>query len=122
MKEELEKVKIIKTESIDVTGMYHGRNGTNDYSRRGLEICTIFDNMNKEIEIVWKEEWTMIAPGILSATVNGAKTIKIHAETCPVRIQFREYDEYVSYDCSDHNSFWQRYYWIRYENGLALEK
>ncbi len=115
-KEEKEDVKIIEADFIDVTGMYYGRNGSNKYTRRGIEIDTIVDSNGNKVKIVWQDEWVEVAFGIESGNVNNVRTIRIHREACPVRVRFRHYEEYVSYDYSEHNSSWKTFYWARYEH------
>ncbi|MFH2057640.1 MAG: hypothetical protein ABIJ59_01925 [Pseudomonadota bacterium] len=115
MDKENENVKDISDYFIDITGMYYGKNGSNDYSRRGIEIDTIIDNLGNAVKKIWEDEWTQIAPGIETATVKGVRTVRIYREACPVRVRFRHYSEYVSYDYHEHNSSWEQFYWVRYE-------
>jgi hypothetical protein len=115
MKEEEESVKKIAEGFVDVTGMYFGRRGSNDYSNRGIDINKVIDALGNEVKLVWKDEWTPIAPGIETGRANNKRTLRIHYEACPVRVRFRHYSEYVSYDSGDHNSYWEMFFWERYE-------
>ena len=118
MKEENESVQIIDEKFVDVTGLYYGGRGSHDYSRKGIDIDTVIDSTGHEVKMVWKDQWNPVAPGIETGVVNGTRTVRIHREVCPVRVRFREYWEYVSYDYSEHNSNWETFYWLRYESNL----
>jgi hypothetical protein len=117
---EKETIQTIHSSFLDVTGMYYGRSGSNDYSRRGIEIDAIEDSRGKALSLIWNDGMTAIGPGIESGIMDGVRTIRIHQQACPVRVRFRHYSEYVSYDWPDHNSSWQAFYWIRYESSQGV--
>ena len=110
-----EEVVFLKEEFIKLTPFYHHHEGTNDYSNSRIDIHEVVDKAGQIVEPVLAETWTEVSPGIETCKMNENLHVKIYKYACPVRILFREFYEYISYDNYEHCCQHARFYWVLYK-------
>ncbi len=102
-------------EVVVVRSNYWHREGSNDYTNRGLDIAEIVDRAGRSHEGTWDDVATEISPGIETYIQGKQRCLRLGRAACPIRVRFREWMEYVAYDNSRNNDRWDKYYWVRYE-------
>jgi hypothetical protein len=111
-----EEIQQITGTFTEVKSYGWSRQGTNDYSHEQTDIEQIIDRNIQNVEAVWSDGWVEVSPGIeTSIDAHQHRHVRIHRSACPVRIQFRNWYEYVSYDYAEHCSSWSREYILRFE-------
>ncbi len=110
-----ESVRRVESESVEETSLSWHHEGRNDYKNTYIDIEKIVDGDGNEYDPVWEEQPTEIFPGVVTRKKEHGTHVRIGREACPVRVLFREYFEYVSYDNWEHNSSSTTYWWVRYE-------
>ena len=68
------------------------------------------------MEGVWMDAWQEVSPGIKTRIEKGTCQVKIYRSTCPVRVLYHDFYEYISYDHYEHCSSSSNFYWVRYES------
>jgi hypothetical protein len=118
---ESEEVQVVLVPFVDIeTSGWHS-SGTNDYKNEYTDIVSIVDRDGTEHEPRWTDEPLELFVGVEAFTRDRRRCVRIHRSALPVRVRFRHYFEYVSYDDSERNSSWTRHFWVRYEPGDASE-
>lgn len=111
-----ESVQKLGSEFLEVPSRAWHNEGSNDYKNTYIDIVKIVDREGKEHDPVWGEEPVEVIPGVTTRKEDRGHLVRIARGACPLRVLFREYFEYVSYDSWEHNSSWTSYWWIRYES------
>jgi hypothetical protein len=88
--------------------------GTHDYTKMGTSVVEIVDRSGRSLTPVWNRRWTGIAEGIRTRSTSRRNCLRIFVVACPVRVRFRHYSEYVSYDDYEYNRRSEDFSWIEY--------
>ena len=109
-----ESVSYVSSEIIDLPSHTRHRNGTNDYSTESTSVITIVDRVGIRHEGIWEQNWSTLSTGVFSRQVDGVQQLKIEHDVFPVRVLYRAFREYVSYDFQSHCQQSSEYYWVKY--------
>ena len=112
---ESEHTLVVGAPFVDVETWGWHSSGTNDYKNEYTSVVSVVDRDGTEHEPRWTDEPLELFVGVETFTRDRRRCVRIHRSALPVRVLFRHYYEYVSYDDWEHNSSWTRHYWVRYE-------
>jgi hypothetical protein len=104
-------------DSIELESARYHRNGSNDYSNWGTTIVEVVDRNGVSHTLGSHQDWHELAPGITARADGRGVRVRIARAACPVRVRYQSFNEYVSWDNYEHNSYWTTNHWVRYLAG-----
>lgn len=113
--EEPEDAVTVRAAAVEIQSSRRHSRGTNDYKNRYLDIVANMDRGGTHYEPRWADEPLELFDGVETFTKDHQRCVRIQRSSCPVRVRFREFFEYVSCDPWEHNSSSTRHGWGRCE-------
>lgn len=115
MQAEEESVRYIESEVYEWEGSYYAHSGSNDYSRDVTDVFQIVDSSGVAHGASGGSSWNEVCQGVEMRSEGLQVFMRITRSACPVRVRFRHWTEYASYDGRGHSEQSTRFYWVRYE-------
>ena len=117
-----ERTEVLRSDLCDVTTYSHGRSGTNDHSRSGLEVREIQGCDGNTHRPIWRKDWREVVPGVETRRDHRHGQVRIHRSACPVRILFHQWSEYGTHGRHRPASQSSKSYWVCYVARTAAEE